>query len=155
MRCLLRARHRAIRIVRRLGSLPAEAALQVMNAVPAQRLLAACYDSARRVYAPLVEASPPVDAAILHALQDEGVAVTSLSALGLPGSTAMFRQAAALSGVLAGRIERTGASTISATAIELMRHPALSEWGRSDQRDCVPWRETVPPAVRLVPRSLT
>jgi hypothetical protein len=120
------------RALRQLASLPAEAALRVVNAAPLEKRLNERYDRARRVHAARIPALSEQDRLIVRTLEEEGVHVTSLDALGLPATAEMFAQAMALSRTLGQRAADIR-PTRSASADDLMSHPAIFEWGMSSR----------------------
>ena len=120
------------RALRRLASLPADVALRVINAAPVERRLAQRYDQTRRAYATHMRPLSDEDSAIVQTLERDGVYVTSLDALKLSGTSEMFAQAIALSGILGGRTADVR-STRTATADDQLSHPEIFAWGLSDR----------------------
>jgi hypothetical protein len=118
------------RALRRLASLPAEAALRVINTAPVERRLSQRYDQAQRAHAGRMPALSKEDSFIVEALKADGVFVTSLDALRVPRSSEMLAQATALGQILAQRTADTR-PTRSATADDLMSHPEIFAWGMS------------------------
>jgi hypothetical protein len=84
----------------------------------------------RRVrYQPSLAVTNAMDRTILEALETSGSYVTTLDALGIPGSAEMLRAADELYASLADRPPGKGGFLITATAQEIERHPALLVWG--------------------------
>jgi hypothetical protein len=84
----------------------------------------------RRVrYQPSLAIGNATDRAILDALETNGSCVTTLDALGIPGSVEMLRAADDLYASLAERPPGKGGFLITATAQEIERHQALLLWG--------------------------
>ncbi len=109
-------------------SVPAELALRLMN-------LPQLDGSTPRRSASLPAARlPRANAAVVEAIERDGFCVTSLAALGIPGSAAMLDAALDLSRVLAGRARRdTGRHTLFANAADLLAQPRILQWGLEDQ----------------------
>jgi hypothetical protein len=80
-------------------------------------------------YQPSLAVTDPTDRAILDALETSGSYVTTLDALGIPGSAEMLRAADGLYAALGDRPPGKGGFLITATAQEIERHPALLLWG--------------------------
>jgi hypothetical protein len=80
-------------------------------------------------YQPSLAVTNATDRAILDALETNGSCVTTLDALGIPGSAEMLRAADELYGSLAERPPGKGGFLITATAQEIERHQALLLWG--------------------------
>jgi hypothetical protein len=114
--------------MRRLVSLPAEAALRVINTTSIEKRLTQHQDELRLAYAERIPATSGHDGEIVRALKRDGVFITSLDTLGLPETQAMFAQAAALSSVLAHRTADVR-PTRTATGQDLMTYPAIFAWG--------------------------
>lgn len=121
-----------VRALRRLASLPAQTTLRVINAPPIERRLSQRYEQIRHAYAYRIPALSKEDSLIVRALEEDGVFVTSLDALGLPGTAEMFAQATALSRIL-GQRTADMRPTRSATAADIMSHPEIFAWGMSSR----------------------
>jgi hypothetical protein len=80
-------------------------------------------------YQPSLAVTDATDRAILDALETHGSCVTTLDALGIPGSAEMLRGADELYASLADRPPGKGGFLITATAQEIERHQALLLWG--------------------------
>jgi hypothetical protein len=80
-------------------------------------------------YQPSLAVTDPADRAILDALETSGSYITTLDALGIPGSAEMLSAADALYASLDNRPPGKGGFLITATAEEIARHPALLLWG--------------------------
>jgi hypothetical protein len=104
----------------------------MINTAPFEKRLSQHYDQIRRAYADRIPALSKEDSLIVRTLEKDGVFVTSLGALGLPGTAEMFAQAAALSRILGQRTADTR-PTRSATADDLMSHPEIFAWGMSNR----------------------
>jgi hypothetical protein len=87
-------------------------------------------------HAPRLPSLPDLDATIVQRLERSGVAITSLDALGVPGTQEMFASAQALSETLAERCDarvRATSAFLEATDADLMRHPDIYRWGVNDR----------------------
>ncbi len=109
-------------------SLPAEVALRLMNLPQLDRSIP------RRSASLPAARLPRANAAVVEAIERDGFCVTSLAALGIPGSTAMLDAALDLSRVLAGRARKdAGRHTIFANAADLLAQPRIFQWGLEDR----------------------
>jgi hypothetical protein len=87
-------------------------------------------------HASRLPALPALDTAIIGQLERNGAAITSLEALGVPGTGKMFEAAKILSGTLAERCNahvRANSAFLEATAADLMHHPEIYRWGVNDR----------------------
>ena len=80
-------------------------------------------------YQPSLAVTNATDRGILEALETNGSCVTTLDALGIPGSAEMLRAADDLYASLGDRPPGKGGFLITATPQEIERHPALLLWG--------------------------
>jgi hypothetical protein len=120
------------RALRHLASLPAEVALRLINTPPVERRLSERFNQVRSAHSERLPGLSAADIAIVQAVERDGVYVTSLHALGIPATVDMFAQATELSEIL-GRRSADSRPTRSASASDLMSHPAIFEWGMSNR----------------------
>src|SRR5690349_17806191 len=78
------------RILRKIRNLPSELALKVINVPFIERSLRARYERALAAHKESVPALTGTDAAIVAALKRDGVCLTSLAALSVPGTEEML-----------------------------------------------------------------
>lgn len=122
--------------MRGLSDLPARAALRVTNANPFKTMLEAKY---RRALANNVGSLPRLaaaDAGIVDALNRDGVCVTSLAALQLPGASEMLdagRELAEEFGPTARQNVRDGTDFNYVPSAGIMTRPELFTWGLGDR----------------------
>jgi hypothetical protein len=124
------------RIKRRILSLPAHVASWTLSAPAIDRRLTEQYERARTKHRRQLPPLSPPDAAIVAGLEEKGVHITSLEALGLPGTEAMWQAAskiAAVYGARAARGEFAGQYTVQVGAEDLMRHPDILRWPLADR----------------------
>jgi hypothetical protein len=84
-------------------------------------------------YRPALAVTSAADRAILESLETTGSYVTTLDALGIPGSAEMMRAADELYASLAERPPGKGGFLITAVAEEIERNPALLLWGLNER----------------------
>lgn len=119
-----------------LRDLPARTALRVTNTRPLRRLLAARYAAAQERFRH--RSTPPcgTDAIIVAALERDGVYVTSLAALMLPGSDPMLRTARVMAEEFAEeahRRVRAGSDFNVVPATTVVSRPEVFVWGLDDR----------------------
>lgn len=120
------------KLARRLRSLPAQIASRAINLPIIDARLTTTYERARALHAATLPALPPDDAAIVQGLEEKGVHITSLEALGLPASGDMWNSAKALYAIFARRAangEYAHQYTVQAEADELISRPEIISWG--------------------------
>ncbi|SUE63402.1 Uncharacterised protein [Roseomonas gilardii subsp. rosea] len=113
-------------------SLPSELAARTLRLPGPDRLVEDAWARARAAHLPRLPALSARDAALLRTLLRDGVCVTSLEELGLPGTAAMLASATSLTGRLAARRhhpDHAHRHTVTATAQDLLDFPAILEWG--------------------------
>jgi hypothetical protein len=94
----------------------------------------AIYWDRRRRHRPALPTLTPRDAALVGGLERDGGIVTSLDALGVPGTEAMLAEGDALHRAIAARPPSgKGGFGITAEADEIARHPALLGWGLDER----------------------
>jgi len=120
------------RILRKIRNLPSELALKVINIPFVERLLRARYERAIAAHRESVKALSAADAAIVAALKRDGVCLTSLVALSIPGTDEMFASDCEVGNRCASD-KQSGAyqgwETVMASAAEIVSHPAIFTWG--------------------------
>lgn len=121
----------------RLLSIPSELAIRGMNLPFSRQSPTLTGDrgrlAPRSANAPILS---PAHAAIVDELDRTGVCVTSLDALGLDGTGAMFDDAMALSATLAERALLPATAkkhTLTATASDLLRWKRVIRWGLDER----------------------
>ncbi|ATR21991.1 Hypothetical protein RMHFA_00084 [Roseomonas mucosa] len=125
--------HRWLDKARQHGlSLPSNLAARALRLPWTDRLVGDAQARARAAHLPELPALSAADAALLRTLLRDGVCVTSLEELGLPGTAAMLASATSLTDRLAARRrqpEHAHRHTVTATAQDLLDFPAILEWG--------------------------
>lgn len=124
------------RLKRRILSLPAQVASWTLSAPAIDRRLSEQYERARADHRHQLPVLLPADAAIVAGLKEKGVHITSLDALGLPGTEAMWqpaRKIAAAYGERSARGEFATQYTVQVGADNLMRHPDILRWPLADR----------------------
>lgn len=122
--------------IRGLADLPARAALRVSNIHPVKALLEAKYRHALAENAKTLPKLSAGDEAIVTALKRDGVYLTSLAALDLPGSDAILaagRDLAEDYGPTARRNVRDGADLNYVPSAGITARPELFAWGLGDR----------------------
>lgn len=124
------------KILRRLGDRPAKLAFGVTNMAPVRRRLEQRYAAALASHRPALPILSPSDQDIVDTLSRTGVYVTSLAALGIPGSAAMFAAAqrvAADCTDMARRLSDAGRDFIVAPPTAILAHDEIFHWGLSSR----------------------
>ena len=124
------------RVTRRIRSLPARWASRFINISMVEDRLFAAYEQAKSRYKAKLPKLPALDSEIVAGLERDGVFITSLDALGLPGSDEMFASGRKLADVYGERSARGGLRnqyTVQADADEVMRHSAIFRWGLNER----------------------
>ncbi|UPG73233.1 hypothetical protein MVG78_03455 [Roseomonas gilardii subsp. gilardii] len=113
-------------------SLPSGLAARALRLPWPDRFVEGALARARTAHLPYLPTLTAPDAALLRSLLRDGVCVTSLEELGLPGTAAMLASATSLTERLAARRhhpDHAHRHTITATAQDLLDFPAILEWG--------------------------
>ncbi|MDB5405530.1 MAG: hypothetical protein JWL84_442 [Rhodospirillales bacterium] len=87
----------------------------------------------RRRHHPALPALDPRDRDLVAALQREGSALSSIGALGLPGTEAMLAAADRLAASTLGRTPGKGGFNIQPSAAELDANPEIIAWGLDER----------------------
>ncbi len=120
------------KLLRRARSFPAEVASRLINVPPLAQKLSSSYERGLSRHKASLPTLSGMDAQIVADLDQKGVHITSLAALGLPDTEAMLSSARQLMEVYAQRSARgefRNRYTTLASADELMRHPQIVWWG--------------------------
>jgi len=124
------------RIARRIRTLPAQMATIALNTPMLEKRLTEAYERARTLHKPKLQPLSPADTAIVAGLERNGVHITTLDALAMPGTEAMWEPAVALASTFAGcaaRGEYARQYMVQAGADDLMRHPEIVRWGLNER----------------------
>lgn len=119
-----------------LHDLPARSALKLSNQRHVRLWLGSRHERALQRHRSAVPALSATDAAIVQTLDRDGVCVTTLDHLGLPGSQALLAQANALSEAFADEARalcRDGKDFIIVPPGDIVRHPEIYRWGLHDR----------------------
>jgi len=120
------------RILRKIRNLPSELALKVINVPFIERSLRARYERALAAHKKSMPALTDTDVAIVAALKRDGVCLTSLAALSVPGTEEMLASGCEI-GENCSRRKHEGAyqgwETVMAGADEIVNRPAIFTWG--------------------------
>lgn len=119
-----------------LHDMPARMALRLSNTPAARRLLGHRYDRARARHRAGLGALGALDAQIVTALERTGVFVTSLDALGLPGSHEILQSATAMADDFADEARRRVAAGIDFNVVPpaaILAQRAVFDWGLQDR----------------------
>lgn len=122
--------------VRKLRSLPANAARRIMSMPSIQHQLEKRYRENLDAHAPALPKPTGLDAQIWEGLRQEGIFVTSLEALGIPGSAGMFETARRMASDYAPEAHRraaAGEKYLMLPATRVMMQPVLFTWGLADR----------------------
>lgn len=122
--------------IKGLGDFPARAALRVTNAGPVKTILEARYRKAVAEHVRDLPALGVGDLDIVAALRRDGVCVTSLAALGLPGSDEILATGRRLAEDFAPEARenvRNGTDLNYVPAAAIASRPELFTWGLSDR----------------------
>ncbi|MDN4983161.1 hypothetical protein KUL72_24685 [Bradyrhizobium arachidis] len=124
------------RALRRVRSLPAETASRLLAMPAISRKLNESYEKARASHRPRLPQLSPFDKDIVAGLERNGVYVTSLDRLDLPGTGALWRSATGIASAYslrAGQGEFAGEYTVQVGAEEMMHHPHIVRWPLDDR----------------------
>ena len=119
------------RALRRLRSLPAETASRLLGMPAISRELNKAYEKARASYRPRLPRLSPFETEIVAGLETNGVHITSLAELDLPGTDALWTSATGIANTYALRAKRgefAGEYTVQVGAEDMMRHPHIVRW---------------------------
>ncbi|EJN13867.1 hypothetical protein PMI42_02571 [Bradyrhizobium sp. YR681] len=100
------------------------------------RELNKAYDEARASHKPRLPKLSPLDIDIVAGLEKNGVYITSLDKLGLPGTDALWASATGIANAYSLRArsgEFAGDYTVQVGARDLMRHPHIVRWALNDR----------------------
>lgn len=124
------------RVLRRVRHLPAEIATGLIAMPSVSRNLGRTYEKARASHRPRLPRLSPSDMAIVAGLERNGVHITSLDALGLPGTEALWASATEIATSYSHRAasgEFAGEYTVQVGADDMMRHPHIVRWPLHDR----------------------
>ncbi|SFJ41079.1 hypothetical protein [Bradyrhizobium sp. cf659] len=124
------------RALRRVRGMPAEMASRLLGMPAISRKLDKAYEKARASHRPYLPKLPPLDTEIVAGLEKNGVYITSLEALDLPGTDALLTSATGIADAYsrrAGRGEFGGEYTVQVGAEDMMRHPHIVRWPLHDR----------------------
>jgi hypothetical protein len=124
------------RALRRLRSLPAETASRLLGMPPISRELNKAYERARASHRPRLPKLTSPDMEIVAGLEKNGVHITSLEKLDLPGTDALWTSATGIANtysIRARRGEFAGQYTVQVGAEDMMRHPHIVRWPLNDR----------------------
>ncbi|WFU78598.1 hypothetical protein QA645_29240 [Bradyrhizobium sp. CIAT3101] len=124
------------RALRRVRSLPAETASRLLGMPAISRKLNEGYEKARASHKPRLPRLSPLDTDIVAGLETNGVYITSLAALNLAGTDALWTSATDIANAYSLRARRgefAGQYTVQVGAEEMMRHPHIVHWPLNDR----------------------
>src|SRR5207245_870248 len=136
------------RALRRVSSLPAETASRLLGMPAISRKLDKAYEKSRASHRPRLpklssldaEIRLPklssLDAEIVAGLEKNGVHITSLEKLDLPGTDALWRSATDIADAYSLRSKKgafSGEYTVQVGAEDMMRHPHIVRWPLNDR----------------------
>lgn len=124
------------KIYRHVMSLPANAALHVINLPPVEARLRAAHERHQTEHARGMPRLSSDDQAIVDDLDAHGVHITTLDKLAIPGSRVMFGAASAIAELYSERVKHPPydtRATISAEADDVLPHPEIFRWGASER----------------------
>lgn len=124
------------RLARRVRSLPAETVSRLLGMPRISRRLNEAYETARASYRPRLPKLPALDMEIVAGLEKNGVHITSLDELRLPGTQALWTSATEIANIYslrAGAGDFAGEYTVQVGADDLMRHPHIVGWPLQDR----------------------
>lgn len=119
-----------------LRNLPARTALKLFNRPGMRQWLARRHDDALRRHEPHLPRLSGVDAEIVSALNRDGMCITSLEALQIPGSDGMVRTSSALSDSFAPTaraLSRKGEVFLIVPPEQIASNPVIYNWGLHDR----------------------
>ena len=124
------------RALRRVRSLPAETASRLLGMPAISRTLNKAYEKARASHRPRLPRLSSRDMDIVAGLEKNGVYITSLAALDLPGTDTLWTSATDIAdaySVRANAGEFASQYTVQVGAEEMMRHPHIVHWPLNDR----------------------
>lgn len=124
------------RILSRLGDKPARFAFNLSNTSVMRRRLGRRYTEALDSHRPSLPMLRGIDRQIVEGLDRDGIFVTSLEALGLPGSAQMLRLAQKVASKcteVAWQEARAGREFICAPTHPMIEDPAIFHWGLNER----------------------
>jgi hypothetical protein len=126
----------AHKLLGRLGDRPARMAFSVTNMAPVRKRLAKRYEDALVAHRNALPVLSPGDQTIVDALSRNGIYVTSLAALGIPGSDAMLEAAQRVSEDFCDTARSqaaAGRDFIAAPPEAIFANDEIFRWGVSDR----------------------
>jgi hypothetical protein len=121
--------HRAFHFgVNKFLQVPANLGGRIVALPPVAARLEARHEQAKRKFAPHLPPLGNADQAILDGLRTDGVFVTSLAELGIPGTEQFLEQADAVE-----RQHLPLQRSFQAGSVPIMRHPRIFQWGLHDR----------------------
>ena len=127
---------RARGYARKLRSLPAHTAHAILSIPPIQRRLDTQYELDLHAHASALPDLSGLDQRICEGLRQDGIFVTSLHELGVPGSVDMFRIAHRMAADYAPEARRralAGETYLMVPGAQTMMEPELFLWGLADR----------------------
>ncbi|MGY8636121.1 hypothetical protein RAD15_26980 [Bradyrhizobium sp. 14AA] len=124
------------RALRRVRSLPAETASRLLGMPAISRELNKAYEKARASHKPRLPKLSPLDMDVVAGLEKNGVYITTLDKLDLPGTDALWASATGIANVYSLRAETgefAGQYTVQVGAEDLMHHPHIVRWPLDDR----------------------
>jgi hypothetical protein len=124
------------RAMRRVRSLPAETASRLLGMPAISRQLNRAYEKALISHRPRLPQLSPLDMDIVAGLEKNGVYITSLDRLSLPGTDTLWTSATDIASAYSLRAKRgefAGEYTVQVGAEDMMRHPHIVRWPLHDR----------------------
>ncbi|MBR0971065.1 MULTISPECIES: hypothetical protein [Bradyrhizobium] len=124
------------RALRRIRSLPAQTTSRLLGMPAISRKLDEAYERARASYRPRLPKLSPLEMDIVAGLENNGVHITSLEKLDLPGTDALWTSATGIANSYAHRAKQgefAGEYTVQVGAEDMMRHPHIVRWPLHDR----------------------
>ncbi|WP_395397015.1 hypothetical protein WBP07_30585 [Novosphingobium sp. BL-8A] len=124
------------KVLNRLGDKPANLVFQLSNTPLMRRRLGKRYSRALDRHRPSLPKLEGIDREIVEGLRRDGVFITSLDALGLPGSAEMLRAAQKVAGECTESARRdadAGRQFICAPASATVDNPEIFHWGLDER----------------------
>lgn len=124
------------RALRRVRSLPAEIVSRLLGMPAISRKLDKAYDKARSSHRSRLPKLSSLDAEIVAGLEKNGVYITSLEKLDLPGTDALWASATEIANAYSLRARKGefgGEYTVQVGAEDMMRHPHIVRWPLDDR----------------------
>lgn len=124
------------RALRRVRSLPAATATRLLGMPAISRELNKAYEKARTSHRPRLPKLTSLEMEIVAGLEKNGVHITSLEKLDLPGTDALWRSATDIADAYSLRSKRgefAGEYTVQVGAEDMMRHPHIVRWPLNDR----------------------